>query len=32
LNILSLYSSVSMRDQVSCPYKTPGKVTVLDIL
>jgi hypothetical protein len=29
LNILSLCSSLSVRDQVSHPYKTTAKITVL---
>jgi len=32
LNTLSLYSSLSVRDQVSHPYKTTGSITVLCIL
>jgi hypothetical protein len=32
LNILSLCSSLSLRDQVSHPYKTIGKITVFCIL
>jgi hypothetical protein len=31
-NTLSLCSSLNVRDQVSCPYKTTGKVVVLYIL
>jgi hypothetical protein len=31
-NILGLYSSLKVRDQVSHPYRTTGKITVLYIL
>jgi hypothetical protein len=31
-NTLSLYSSLNVRDQVSRPYRTTGKITVLYIL
>jgi fucose permease len=31
-NTLSLFSYFNMRDQVSHPYKTTGKITVLYIL
>jgi len=29
LNTLSLHSSINVKDQVSHPYKTKGKITVL---